>query len=139
MCAEETHYYEDLETRIKSFSNWTGKLDPVELAHAGFYYTGTQDICACFHCGVNIFKWEIGDSAIDEHVEYSPNCAFAFVMKKLEEKFGNEGNIFRAPPQSIRTQVQVKSDRWKWFPSIIIPIIVSYISNMFFFNLCSLL
>lgn len=61
-------------TRLWSFKNWNGKVKPELLASCGFYYLLKDDICKCFYCGVEIFKWKYFDCPIIEHIKYNNNC-----------------------------------------------------------------
>ena len=63
--------------RLKSFKNWPNHdADPKLLAKAGFYYTGQLDITKCFHCNIEIYRWEKNDIPILQHTRYSERCRF---------------------------------------------------------------
>ena len=64
-------------TRYKSFRHWDGLIPPHELAEAGFYMIARNQV-KCFSCGVlaHVLDWRRGDSAVDIHHLYSPNCGF---------------------------------------------------------------
>ena len=70
----------DANARLQTFQllNWptTLPVKPVELAEAGFYYTGQNDSVRCFHCNVGIYDWKEGDDVAMEHIKFSRNCLF---------------------------------------------------------------
>lgn len=77
--------YNTFDERLLSFEKWNGVLPPVELALAGFYYTGESDIVRCFWCKVDIHRWKAGDMAIKDHLKYSKNCTYAkLIREKLD-------------------------------------------------------
>ncbi|KAK2182416.1 hypothetical protein NP493_354g01007 [Ridgeia piscesae] len=53
-----------------------GGLWPTLLAKAGFFYTKTADQVACFCCGGRLKTWEAGDSPMNEHKRFFPQCSF---------------------------------------------------------------
>lgn len=58
MCAEDCSInFEKLVNRIKYCLNWKGYTNPFEMAYAGFYFTGTEYVCVCFYCGIEIYEW----------------------------------------------------------------------------------
>lgn len=82
MCLEsydkeiDNYLFKTYQKRLSSFKKWTGKLNPEELASSGFYYTSIDDVCKCFYCGVEIFKWKSDDCPIIEHYRLSKYCDF---------------------------------------------------------------
>lgn len=85
MCPVDfTPNYKVFAARLLSFCNWPGVIDPKELALAGFYYLGDADACCCFNCGVEIFHWRQGDSPLQDHLKYSPECSHAKFIKFLK-------------------------------------------------------
>ena len=82
--------YGDRATRLQSFKYWDGLISPVELVDAGFYMIASRDVVRCCSCNVVIANWRRGDSAIDVHCLYRPNCGFVKnYMEKLNEVDGN--------------------------------------------------
>lgn len=73
--------YKCFEERLLSFKNWEGVLEPSDLALAGFYYVGYKDIVCCFYCGVEIYRWKVGDIPINNHLMYSRDCSYAKLIK----------------------------------------------------------
>ena len=49
---------------------------PTNAAHAGFYYTGTDDELKCFHCGGILDDWQKEDDVYLEHLIHFPNCSY---------------------------------------------------------------
>lgn len=70
--------YAHHDTRLASFYDWTStSVSSVDLASAGFYYSGVGDEVHCFHCKVGIEEWLPGEDVFYEHVRYSPQCNYA--------------------------------------------------------------
>uniref|UniRef100_A0A8C1GTK6 E3 ubiquitin-protein ligase XIAP n=1 Tax=Cyprinus carpio TaxID=7962 RepID=A0A8C1GTK6_CYPCA len=66
------------EARLNTFSDWPADapVQPEDLAAAGMYYLGTEDLVQCFCCGQQLAGWEQGDDAWGEHAKHYPNCFF---------------------------------------------------------------
>ena len=71
--------YKRYTDRVKTFSRWpkfhVGPR-PADLAMAGFSYTLVGDRVTCFCCGIVLQDWEEKNSAIEEHIKWSPQCEF---------------------------------------------------------------
>ncbi|VVC46145.1 BIR repeat,Zinc finger, RING/FYVE/PHD-type,Zinc finger, RING-type [Cinara cedri] len=67
-----------LGNRLKTFrKGW--KIDFIssaEMANAGFYYTGTQDLVKCVYCPKAFQYWKPGDIPQVLHKRESPDCPF---------------------------------------------------------------
>lgn len=74
--------YRTYQRRLESFQNWNGKVKPSLLASCGFYYTSKDDICKCFYCGVEIFKWNYDDCPITEHCKFNKYCDLIECLNK---------------------------------------------------------
>lgn len=59
---------------------WKGEINPFEIAVAGFYYIGLDDICMCFHCDIEIFLWKPQDGPLKELLKFS------FLTMKFDEQ-----------------------------------------------------
>ncbi|XP_053214461.1 uncharacterized protein LOC128397738 [Panonychus citri] len=72
--------------RIKSFLNWAFDkvVSSYQLAAAGFYYPGINDIVRCFHCDGAIHNWQFGDDPFTLHAKCFPNCGFILKTKGRE-------------------------------------------------------
>lgn len=68
------------EERLLTFKNWPGKVNPIELAGAGFYFTKYLDCCKCVFCNLEIYKWELDDSPLIEHLKYKKYCPYLQVL-----------------------------------------------------------
>ncbi|CAG2212463.1 unnamed protein product [Mytilus edulis] len=67
--------YATVAARIRSYSNWTRSSPrPVDLADAGFFYTGTEDMVQCFYCGLKLRSWDVFDNPWVEHARHGKNC-----------------------------------------------------------------
>ncbi|XP_004484181.3 baculoviral IAP repeat-containing protein 3 [Dasypus novemcinctus] len=65
------------KARLLTYQMWPLTfLSPIDLAKAGFYYTGPGDRVACFACGGKLSNWEPKDDAMSEHQRHFPNCPF---------------------------------------------------------------
>lgn len=63
--------------RLETFIDWPVEwLNPVDLAHDGFYYLRTADHCACVFCRGIVGAWEKGDTPREEHKRHFPQCPF---------------------------------------------------------------
>ncbi|XP_053389602.1 E3 ubiquitin-protein ligase XIAP-like [Mercenaria mercenaria] len=64
--------------RLSSFSQWPlgHVMKPEDLAEAGFFFCGMQDLVRCFFCGGGMKNWEYGDSPWIEHARWFPTCAY---------------------------------------------------------------
>ena len=70
--------YVSQDSRIQSFSTWPVQLSqtPVQLASAGFFYTGCGDKVRCFSAGCGLEMWQPEDDPILEHEKWYPDCFF---------------------------------------------------------------
>ena len=70
--------YSHFSKRVESFKLWPQFLLPnvKQLCAAGFVYTGSSDICYCFHCGIILNDWTDIDNPSNEHRKVAPNCVY---------------------------------------------------------------
>ena len=52
------------------------EVDPLELAEAGFFYTGNDDAVKCAFCRVIIRGWSSSDKPILAHLKANRHCDF---------------------------------------------------------------
>lgn len=66
------------ERRLESYVSWpvTIPQKKEDLAAAGLICANDGDIVTCFYCGQALQKWEATDDPKNEHIRWSPNCAF---------------------------------------------------------------
>ncbi|XP_048411190.1 baculoviral IAP repeat-containing protein 7-like isoform X2 [Stegostoma tigrinum] len=71
------------EVRLRTYQNWPADIpiQPQQLAHAGFFYTGHRDNVKCFHCDGELRNWELGDNPWMEHAKWFPRCEYLIQMK----------------------------------------------------------
>ncbi|XP_048467105.1 baculoviral IAP repeat-containing protein 7-B-like [Rhincodon typus] len=71
------------EVRLRTYQNWPAgiPIQPQQLAHAGFFYTGHRDNVKCFHCDGELRNWELGDDPWMEHAKWFPRCEYLIQMK----------------------------------------------------------
>lgn len=83
--------------RLASFNNpdWPSTVTqtPQKLSDAGFFFTGTGDLCRCFHCDGGLQNWAPEDDPWVAHARSFPTCRFvvnakgqAFVVQALQER-----------------------------------------------------
>ena len=75
--------YRNYKERLKTFEDWPKFLpgpSKEDLARSGFFYTGKGDRVYCFCCGVCLKDWVFGDSAYQEHAQWSPFCHFVTLV-----------------------------------------------------------
>jgi len=68
----------DEGARLSTFSDWpaSGTVQPLALAHAGFFYTGQTDRTCCAFCRRVLHRWQPGDDPDVEHRRSFPECPF---------------------------------------------------------------
>ena len=80
--------YALLEDRINSFrkKGWPQQLvqHPIELARAGFFYSGLSDGVICYQCGIGLSQWTITDVPFEEHAKMYPKCYYLKLVKGPE-------------------------------------------------------
>ncbi|KAH3736801.1 hypothetical protein DPMN_043374 [Dreissena polymorpha] len=80
-------HYAQISKRFESFeeaANPWPKHSPVkieDLVEAGLVYTGVGDSVRCYHCGGGLRNWEDGDSPMEEHAKWYPNCQHVLIAK----------------------------------------------------------
>lgn len=69
--------YPDLNSRLQTYNNWPKpEVSKINLAKAGFIYTGQDDVVICPYCNVEGFRWEVADNPMADHRGWSPHCPF---------------------------------------------------------------
>lgn len=77
----------DEAARLSTFNNWPNRVpNPtvVDIAKAGFFFTGRNDECRCHYCDGGLQHWEEGDLPWEQHAYYFPFCKFVIKMKGRE-------------------------------------------------------
>lgn len=64
-----------LSVRANSFSFQPLKF-ALDLAEAGFVWTGINDQAICFHCKLRLEDWYPYDNPFLEHVIFAPDCEY---------------------------------------------------------------
>ena len=90
--------YRSEAERIKSFDDWplSDVVNPEQLAHVGFVYTGEGALVQCFQCGVKYSHWYKGDVPLIVHQVFSSDCLF---LQTLTSE-GKSSPAEQRPPQS---------------------------------------
>lgn len=71
--------------RLRTFIEWPlSFITPKEMAKAGFYYLGKQDLVRCIFCSLNLAYWLRGEQPREKHKQNSPECSF---IKNSESKY----------------------------------------------------
>ncbi|KAH3736469.1 putative inhibitor of apoptosis [Dreissena polymorpha] len=67
--------YRTFQSRLNTFRNWPSNRNqmPDEMAEAGWWYTGKDDVVCCFACGESMMEWQPEDSPWIEHCKFR-NC-----------------------------------------------------------------
>ncbi|CAH1181770.1 unnamed protein product [Phyllotreta striolata] len=74
---EEPLNFKIFEDRLKTFINWPNQeVSKIDLAKAGFVYTGEDDIVICPLCKIEGYRWVSGDDPMADHRVWNPDCAF---------------------------------------------------------------
>lgn len=63
--------------RLKTFDDvgWPHNfINPEKLAKTGFYYVGPFDQVKCYFCKLVVWRWEIGDDEVKDHIRWAPCC-----------------------------------------------------------------
>ncbi|CAH1961034.1 unnamed protein product [Acanthoscelides obtectus] len=71
------------ESRLATFDSWPKsiKQKPVDLAEAGFFYTGVGDQTLCFYCGGGLKDWEDNDDPWEQHALWFSKCVYLNLKK----------------------------------------------------------
>lgn len=102
--AADINFCYSFESRLLTFKYWKGNINAADLATAGFFYTGCEDICKCVYCGVEIYRWEKGDCAITEHIKCAHHCNFANILLKCKN-FSSEQSLQRQAKLTTTTSL----------------------------------
>jgi hypothetical protein len=94
--------------RLISFAaaNWTAPVDPVDLAAAGFYWVGVDDVCRCPFCRLEVRGWEPLDTGMGEHLRWNFECPLLRGLWTGNTPIGKEGaelKIMRAADSAGRS------------------------------------
>ncbi|KAK3590332.1 hypothetical protein CHS0354_011852 [Potamilus streckersoni] len=78
--------YQTFSNRLSTFKNWPNHLTqtPRELAHAGFYSLGKDDVVRCFSCDGGLKNWEPEDDPWIEHARWFSDCDYLRHVKGEE-------------------------------------------------------
>jgi hypothetical protein len=89
---------------------------PEDLARAGFFYSPTatsSDNVTCFYCHKGLDGWEVDDNPIHEHLNFSPDCAWALNLR-IEQDTEN-GVVPEEDPSSeqmVEARKATFGDNW---------------------------
>ena len=82
-----SHHMNRMSKRLSSFKTWPAEnpINPLDLAQAGFYFTGQGDKVKCFQCHGSVMMWGQGDNPFEEHKTHFPQCPFVISRERLSE------------------------------------------------------
>ncbi|XP_041361458.1 baculoviral IAP repeat-containing protein 3-like [Gigantopelta aegis] len=75
-CKSASLKADHIAQRHDTFAEWKGKKNSIQLAIAGFQYTGTGDKVVCPTCKLKLYNWLGSEDAVELHRSRSPDCAF---------------------------------------------------------------
>lgn len=72
--------------RVSTYRNFPPGIiqRPEDLAQAGFFYSGKDDVVYCYFCGQGLRAWEPEDDVWVEHARWSPHCVHLLNCKGNE-------------------------------------------------------
>ncbi|KAL3883074.1 hypothetical protein ACJMK2_029367 [Sinanodonta woodiana] len=75
--------YQAYSVRLSTFARWPSDIRqrPEQVADAGFYYTGLQDVVRCFACDGGLKNWDPEDDPWIEHARWFSQCPFVKRVK----------------------------------------------------------
>ncbi|KAL8586655.1 hypothetical protein ACOMHN_040163 [Nucella lapillus] len=73
-------------TRVNTYTNWphSETHSPEDLAEAGFYFVGVDDLVRCFYCKGGLKSWSTSLRPWVEHARFYPRCPFVGQVKGQE-------------------------------------------------------
>lgn len=102
--------YENKHKRVKSFVeyDWSPQTNQtiLQLAEAGFFYTGYGDATICFQCGCGLKRWLKNDDPFIEHARYSPHCHYLKLIKG-EVFIRDARRLLPTPPNATQEILQM--------------------------------
>lgn len=113
--------YADYRERLSSFEFWPIQIKqtPEQMAEAGFFYKGSDDLVQCFQCSLKVRRWEEGDDVYAEHARIFPLCPY--IREKRGDSFiaqtANGDKEFSAKDQSLQYTQQDQQKFLKYFES----------------------
>uniref|UniRef100_T1L628 RING-type domain-containing protein n=2 Tax=Tetranychus urticae TaxID=32264 RepID=T1L628_TETUR len=103
--------YVTIESRLATFKDWPNPaITPLELAEAGFFYSGQSDLVTCFHCANSLLEWIKNDNAWVNHALFSPCCTFIYIMcgvRFIESVTGRNDSV-----RPVITKVEPANSRY---------------------------
>ena len=79
-----------LGKRLSTYKNFKGNKTALQLAMAGFVYTGSGDKVMCECCGVRLFNWIGDEDPLEEHRKYSKGKGCKFIRDKFTISTGSD-------------------------------------------------
>lgn len=104
--------FDQLRIRVSSYQGWPSylALTPRDMALAGWYHAGYNDVTVCYHCGGVAKDWEDDDIPLERHKSLYPECKFLVgkVVSESSEKVNREQSNYAGnkPEEPINDSVQ---------------------------------
>ncbi|XP_046548304.1 baculoviral IAP repeat-containing protein 3-like [Haliotis rubra] len=94
---EATNERENIQKRLATYHHWTGLAFPIQLAVAGFVFTGEIDQVVCTFCGLKLYNWTRKEKPLEVHRKYSPGCTFLKKWFPLPREVTGSSTLTRGP------------------------------------------
>ncbi|CAD7082250.1 unnamed protein product [Hermetia illucens] len=103
---------QDLLSKITSFQLAPRNLTEmrVDLAMAGFFYTGQGDNVQCYSCGLNQSDWTDGANPWEKHLENSPDCTYVKIIQEHDVLMDGLYDSFEEASESNETEADEEEE-----------------------------
>jgi len=86
--------YDTYDERLNSFRNvelWLlDRIDPMNMADAGFFYNKNSQQFQCYSCNTKLSSWKKGDRPMEVHKRLNPKCQFIRALQGDVDEDGDE-------------------------------------------------
>jgi len=83
--------------RLQTFEKWNSPHSAMDMARAGFVYTGIDDKVECLTCGIKMYDWKPTDIPIEAHLDASPDCRYVvatYCKSQSKDKISDTVKLF---------------------------------------------
>ncbi|XP_043920363.1 baculoviral IAP repeat-containing protein 1-like [Protopterus annectens] len=105
----DLNIFADEDVRLESFKTWPkdAKKSPRDLAAAGFFYIGKDDVVSCFCCGKYFFKWEEDDDPWKDHESCFYDCRYLAAKRaELQKRENASSNLSSSVQESESSSME---------------------------------
>ena len=101
------------ENRFRSFTGDENnfQVNTNDLARAGFFYTGVNDLVMCPFCHARMYDWKKEDIPLKEHKKRFPGCSFFNDYQGISHTSDREPKVKRGCIEPKVTYKDVKPDQ----------------------------